>query len=71
MIYFLLVGVEHIVNNSNRKYMINKSRALNVIQLLHIETGHSGENKTFKKMKDTYDNITRNLVSKFIKQCER
>ena len=64
-------GVEQVARKSNGKYMTTRTRALNVIQLLHRETGHGGENKTFKKIKSTYDNITRNLVSKYIKQCER
>ena len=66
-----LGGVEQVVRKSNKKYMTTKTRGLNVIQLLHRETDHGGENKTFKKIKDTYDNITRDLVSKFIKLCER
>ena len=40
------------------------------MQLLHRETGHVGEHNTLMKIKDTYDNITRNLVGMFVKQCE-
>ena len=60
-------GVEQVVRRSNGKYMSTKSRALNVMQLLHRETGHAGEHKTLKKIKDTYDNITRNFVGMFLK----
>ena len=64
-------GVEQVVRRSNGKYMSTKSRALNVMQLLHRETGHAGEHKTLKKIKVIYDNITRNLVGMFVMQCEQ
>ena len=43
-------GVEQVARKSNGKYMTTRTRALNVIQLLHRETGHGGENRTFKKI---------------------
>ena len=66
-----LGGVDQVMRSKTKKYMTTKTRALNIIQLLHRETHHGGEHKTFRKIKETYDNISRDLVSKFIKQCEQ
>ena len=43
-------GVEQVARKSNGKYMTTRIRALNILQILHRETGHGEENKTFKKM---------------------
>ena len=47
-----LGGVEQVIRKKDHKYMTTKSRALNIIQLLHIETDHAEERKTFKKFKE-------------------
>ena len=64
-------GVERVARKKNGKYMITKNEALNVIRVMHQETGHSGERKTHKKIQAMYDNITRDVVREYINRCER
>ena len=66
-----LGGVERVARKKGGKYMITKNEALNVIRLMHQESGHAGERKTLKKNQDQYDNITWGLVREFINRCER
>ena len=66
-----LGGVERVARKKGGKYMITKNEALNVIRLMHQESGHAGERKTHKKIQDQYDNITRGLVREYINRCER
>ena len=65
-----VAGIDQAIKKSSGKRMITKSRALHAIQLLHRETGHGEEVKTYNRVREQYDNISRNLVSEFIKQCE-
>ena len=65
-----LGGVERVARKKGGKYMITKNEALNVIRLMHQESGHAGERKTHKKIQDQYDNITWGLVRELINRCE-
>ena len=64
-------GVERVARKKNGKYMITKNEALNVIRVMHQESGHSGERKTHKKIQAMYDNITRDVIREYINRCER
>jgi len=46
-----LGGVERVARKKGGKYMITKNEALNVIRLMHQESGHAGERKLIKRFK--------------------
>lgn len=64
-------GVSKIVTKKNFKLMVTKESVMDIIRDIHESSGHTGEKKTHKKIKENYANISRTLVSEYIKYCER
>ena len=50
--------------------MCSKTKALNIISFAHQQTVHAGEKKTWLKISEQYDNITRDVVSEYIRLCD-
>lgn len=65
-----LGGINKVVNLKG-KYMATKESALDIIRQSHAIVGHGGERKTHMKISETYGNIPRRLVSRYILNCER
>ena len=50
--------------------MATNDNALKIIKDFHVLCGHKGEKNTHQQTCENYNNISRKLVSKYIKQCE-
>ena len=66
-----LAGISKVSVKKDSRLMATKKNVLSIIKDIHVSIGHKGEKKTYKKICENYANITRKIVSEFIKQCER
>lgn len=64
-------GLDKVVTKNSDKVVATRETALAIIEDIHISCGHKGFRKTYDKVKENYCNITRAIVSEFIRQCER
>lgn len=66
-----LAGVTKVMYKKDERILATKETVISIIRDIHTAHGHKGERKTHKKICVNYSNISRNIVAKFIRQCER
>lgn len=64
-------GVSKIINKKISKLIVTKETVMDLIRNIHECGGHKGEKKTYKQIAENYANISRAVVSEYIKNCER
>lgn len=64
-------GVCKIVTKKEEKLMATKESVSDLIRDLHECGGHKGEKKTHKLITANYANVSRKLVTEYIKHCQR
>lgn len=60
-----------VVLKSGERVIATRESVVTMIKDNHVSIGHKGEWKTHKKILENYSNVSRALVSEFIKNCER
>lgn len=64
-------GIDKVISKKDSRLLATKENVLNIIKDIHVSCGHKGEKKTHQKVSENYSNISRKIVTEFIKQCER
>ena len=64
-------GVTKAVLQKDSRILACKDTVANIIKDIHESIGHKGERKTYQKVAENYANISRVLVTEYIKNCLR
>lgn len=67
----LKLGSEsRIITRKQERILLYAEEVYDIIEEVHIATGHGGRDQTLNRLKLTYENITRELVMLFIENCD-
>lgn len=66
-----VAGVRRVRRKRDQLLMATSDLVPAIIRDMHVATGHKGETKTHKKIKEHYANIPMAAVKSFIENCER
>lgn len=66
------LGLEsRIITRKYKRILLYAEEVYDIIEEVHIVTGHGGRDQILNRLKLVYENITRELVMLFIENCDR